>query len=127
MTKTAQTPGFTLKTGSPPNFFSRRIVISGVIECETSYLVGYAIAPEDLNHVRDDVVPGMAVDKLGKAKHKFHWLAKGVEKVATDSIRSMTIVGPPAIKGEVIPELPLTLVLPQPCLPRKYEEYACGQ
>lgn len=51
ITKTALSPGFTLKTGSPPNFFSRRIVISGVIECETSCLVGYAIAPEDLDHV----------------------------------------------------------------------------
>jgi hypothetical protein len=86
MAKAAQSSSFTLETERLPNFFHGRVVIAGVIECEISYLVGYAIASQDLDHVGGDIVPRMAVYKLRKAKHKLSWLAKGVEKVATDSI-----------------------------------------
>ena len=86
MAKAAQSPSFTLETERLPNLFYRCVVIAGVIECETSYLMAYAVASKDLDHVGGDIVRRMAVDKLRKAKHKLSWLAKGVEKVATDSI-----------------------------------------
>src|SRR6478735_994441 len=78
MAKAAQSPSFTLETKRLPNFFHRRVVIAGVIECEISYLVGYAVASKDLDHVGGDIVPRMAVDKLRKAQHKLSWLANGV-------------------------------------------------
>jgi len=98
MAKAAQSPSFTLETERLPNFFHRRVVIAGVIECEISYLVGYAVASKDLDHVGGDIVTRMAVDKFRKAKHKLSWLAKGVEKVATDSIQSVAIIRPPTIE-----------------------------
>jgi hypothetical protein len=60
--------------------------------------MGYTVASKDLDHVGGDIVPRMAVDKLRKAKHKFSWLAKGVEEVATDSIQSVAIIRPPTIE-----------------------------
>ncbi|KAF6518171.1 hypothetical protein HZS61_002249 [Fusarium oxysporum f. sp. conglutinans] len=98
MAKAARSPSFTLETERLPNFFHRRVVIAGVIECEISYLVDYAVASKDLSHVGGDITPRMAVDKLMKAKYKLSWLAKGVEKVATDSIQSVAIIGPPTIE-----------------------------
>jgi hypothetical protein len=86
MAKAAQSPSFTLETERLPNPLHRRVVITSVIKGEISHLVGYAVASKDLDHVGGDIVPRMAVYKLRKAKHKLSRLAKGVEKVATDSI-----------------------------------------
>ena len=98
MAKAAQSPSFTLETERLPNFFHGRVVIAGVIESEISHLMGYAVASKDLDNVGGDIVPRMAVDKLREAQHEFSWLAKGVEKVATDSIQSVAIIGPPTIE-----------------------------
>lgn len=98
MAKAAQSPSFTLETERLPNFFHRYIVIASVIECEISHLMGCAVTSKDLDHVGGDIVPRMAIDKVRKAKHKFSWLAKGVEKVATDSMQSVAIMRPLTIE-----------------------------
>ncbi|KAH8747045.1 hypothetical protein F5883DRAFT_653764 [Diaporthe sp. PMI_573] len=68
------------------------------VEGEISHLMSYVVASKDLDNVGSDIVARMAVDQLRKAEHEFSRLAKSVEKIATDSIQSVAIIGPPAIE-----------------------------
>jgi hypothetical protein len=60
--------------------------------------MSYVVASKDLDNVGSDIVARMAVDQLRKAEREFSRLAKSVEKIATDSIQSEAIIGPPAIE-----------------------------